>query len=1023
MLRNCYLTKKTVIFLWMGVLSLLTTDAWAQDAAVRTPVTGSVRTESGQALIGASVLIKGTLQGATTDLGGNFRLNAAPQDVLVFSYVGYAKQEVSVDSNTVLNITMAEDNTELEEVVVTALGIKRQEKALSYSVQQIGADKFTTVKDANFMSSLVGKVAGVQLNSGASGPGSSVRVVMRGEKSIANNNSNALYVIDGVPMFNRSYGGSGGTYAGQTGSESIADLNPEDIESINLLTGASAAALYGSSAARGVVIINTKKGMNDRTAVTVSNNTTFSRVYMLPRMQNSYGTSSGLMNCGEKYDSPFNARDFFNTGADVINSVSLTTGNRRNQTYVSASTTNATGTIPENGYNRYNFTARNTASFAKDKLVLDVASSFIMQNDRNMVSQGKYYNPLPSLYLFPRSEDFNEIRLFERWNPVLGYMSQYWPYGEGAHSLQNPYWIQNRTTRESVKQRYMFNTSLKWNITDWMNVTGRVSVDNSEYRMVQKLYATTLTTFCDPNGGYEDQTQRDRNFYADVIVNFDKDFCGKLWTLHASIGTSISDQRFAQAGGAGNLNLIPNLFTMNNINYKNKYKPLHSGYTEENQGVFASLEAGYKSMLYLTLTGRNEWPSPLAFSKHASYYYPSAGLSALISNMVTLPKWVSLLKVRTSYSEVASPFNRFLSNPSHTFDSQSHGWTASVTHPARDLKPEATKSWETGLNARFFNGRLNLDATFYHSNTYNQTFMAELPPTSGYRNIIVQAGDVQNRGIELLLGFNNKWKNFSWASTYTYTFNENKIMRMAKGATNPYTGAPIFEDEVKKTWLGQENVAPLVILREGGTLGDIYVNHELKRDLNGNIAIDPSTGNLSIVETEFRKAGQLSPKFTMGWSNNFGYKGIDLGVVVAARVGGVVYSATQGVLDYYGISQATADARDNGGIPINWGKIDAQKYYSAISTAEGGHGAYYLYSATNLRLQEMSLNYTLPQKLTGDNVRLSMGLVARNLWIFYCKAPFDPEISPATGSAYYQGVDYFMQPNTRNIGFNVKLSF
>ena len=984
--------------------------------ADRRPVTvkGVVTDADGAPVIGASVIVKGTTVGASTNTDGSFSLQVPPpaeNAVLIVTYLGYEPVDVTVGSRTDFRITLRDSAVAVENVVVTALGIKRQEKALSYNVQQVKSEELTTVKDANFMNSLVGKVAGVQINSGASGPGASARVVMRGEKSIEKGN-NVLYVIDGIPMYNHSFGGDGGTYAKQAGSESAADINPEDIESINMLTGPSAAALYGSDAANGVVVINTKRGVKDRTVVTVSNSTTFSKVYRLPDMQNSYGTSSGLMNWGEKSASTFDAKKFFNTGTNIINSVSVSTGNEKNQTYISASTTNTAGIIPENTYDRYNFTARNTTSFAKDKLVLDLGASFIIQHDENMVTQGKYYNPLPALYLFPRSDDFDEIRLFERWDPVRGYMVQYWPYGEGAHSLQNPYWIQNRMNRETSKRRYMLNASLRWNITDWMNVSGRVRVDNSEYRIKQKLYASTLTTFCGTNGGYEDQTQHDRSFYGDVMLNIDKTF-GDDWTLNANIGASINDQRYEQAGVAGDL-LLTNHFAMNNLNYQEKFKPLQEGWHDQTQAIFASVEVGWRSMLYLTVTGRNDWASQLAYSKNSSFFYPSVGLSAVVSNMVNMPEWFTFLKVRGSYSKVASAFARYLSNPAYSFNNQTHNWSKPSTYPAYNLKPEDTKSWEIGLNARFLN-HINLDVTYYRSNTYHQTIYAPLPSSSGYNQVVVQAGDVQNQGVELALGYNNKWNDFTWSSSYTFTLNRNEIKRLAAGEVNPVTGETITDNEIQKDWLGASNVAPQVILRPGGSMSDIYVNHELKRDLNGNIEIDPSTGNLSIAETDFRKVGQLSPRYTMGWSNSFGYKGIELG--------GLTYSATQGVLDYYGASQATADARDRGGIPINYGTVDPQKYYSAISTAEGGYGAYYLYSATNVRLQELSLQYTLPARWFRNKARLTVGFVAKNLWMIYCKAPFDPEISAATDNAYYQGVDYFMQPSTRNFGFNVKLQF
>ena len=392
---------------------------------------------------------------------------------------------------------------------------------------------------------------------------------MRGMKSLEKSNA-ALYVIDGIPMYNNSFGGdAGGTMTAQVGSESIADINPEDIESINMLTGPSAAALYGSDAANGVVLINTKRGAEGKTTVTISNTTMFSKAYMMPEMQNRYGTSNTTFSWGDKINGTFDAKDFFNTGTNVINSVSLSTGTQKNQTYISVSTTNAADIIPEAEYNRYNFTARNTTKFAKDKLTFDFGASFVIQNNQNQVSQGKYYNPLPALYLFPRGDDFDEIRLYERWDPVRGYMAQYWPYGEGAHSLQNPYWIQNRIMRETTKRRYMLNASLKWDITDWLDVTGRVRIDNSDYRITTKYYASTLETFAGENGGLSDETQLDRTFYGDVMANINKTWGD--WSLSAQVGASINDQRYERSGDAGDLKKT-NLFTKLNLNTENKYK-------------------------------------------------------------------------------------------------------------------------------------------------------------------------------------------------------------------------------------------------------------------------------------------------------------------------------------------------------------------------------------------------------------------------------------------------------------------
>ena len=980
-------------------------------------VKGHVTDAAGEALIGVSVLVKGTSNGTVTDIDGNFILQASPKATLEISYIGYATQTVSVAS-TPLQIVMKEDSEMLDEVVVTALGIKRAQKALSYNVQEMKGDVLTAVKDPNFMNSLNGKVAGVQITSGASGAGGATRVVMRGMKSLTKDN-NALYVIDGVPMFNTGSSGGEGGFGSMGGSDAVADLNPDDIESVSMMTGPSAAALYGSAAANGVVLVNTKKGRKEKTSLTVSNSSTFSSAYMMPEMQNRYGTSSELFSWGEPTYRRYNPKDFFNTGTNIINSVALSTGSERNQTYLSVSTTNSDGILPNNSYNRYNFTARNTTSFLKDRLVLDFGAQYIVQNNTNMVSQGQYYNPLPALYLFPRGDDFDEIRLYERYDSSLGYMRQYWPYGDASLSLQNPYWTQNRILRTSDKKRYMLNASLKWKVFDWFNITGRVNLDNSDYRNQLKMHASTLTTFCSVNGGYEDAMRQERSLYLDVLANVDKPFGD--FRLNVNLGASLYHTSMQNLGYAGDL-IIPNFFALNNLNYAANYKPKVEGYEDEIQSVFANIELGWKSQLYLTMTGRNDWDSKLAFSKQRSYFYPSIGLSAVVSEMFALPKIISYAKLRGSYTMVASSFDRFLTNPGYEYNNQTHNWANPTVYPMDNLKPEKTKSWEVGLNLKFWENRFNLDATFYRSNTLNQTFKVDIPSSSGYNKAIVQTGNVQNQGLELALGFTDEWAGFQWSTNATFTLNRNKVKRLAGGSINPVTGEKIEMTSMPVGWLGKENVAPRVILTEGGSMTDIYVYNQLTKDGNGNIKL--TNGKPSITSSDHpTKVGDLNSDYNIGWSNQFSYKGIHLGTVVAARVGGLVYSATQGVLDYYGASESSALAREQGGIPINKGMVDAQSYYQAISTGEGGYGRYYLYSATNVRLQELSLSYTLPRRWLKNVADVTVGLVGRNLWMIYCKAPFDPELSASTSSNYYMNVDYFMQPSMRNIGFNVKIQF
>ena len=466
-------------------------------------ISGQVLDAKGQPIIGASVIVRGTTVGVSTDAEGCFSLEVpAPADsqTLEISYLGYETEAVTVGSRTSFAVTLRESSSESEQVVVTALGITRPVKALSYNVQQIDAADITTVKDANFMNSLAGKVAGVTINTSSSGVGGATKVVLRGIKSISQS-SNALYVIDGIPMYN--FGGGGGTEFDSRGAtESIADLNPEDIESMSVLTGAAAAALYGSEAANGAVMITTKKGQAGALKVTLSSNTEFLNPFVLPEFQNRYGTglngtSSGSkiyswgerLNAGSRYG--YTPNDFFETGHVYTNAVTVSGGTDKNQTYFSAASVNSDGIIPNNEYDRYNFTFRNTSYFLKDKLRLDASASYIYQQDQNMTNQGVYSNPLVPAYLFPRGENFDLYRRFERYNEGTKLMEQFWSADmEGGDlRMQNPYWIAYRNLRNTDKKRYMLSFSASYDILPWLNVTGRVRSDNAKPLYTTKRYA------------------------------------------------------------------------------------------------------------------------------------------------------------------------------------------------------------------------------------------------------------------------------------------------------------------------------------------------------------------------------------------------------------------------------------------------------------------------------------------------------------------------------------------------------
>lgn len=990
-------------------------------------ITGQVLDELGEPLTGTTVSIKGSTKGTITDIDGKFSLSASKGNILTISFLGYTSQDVNVTDQNIYNIKMTPISQDLDAVVVTALGIKRAQKALSYNVQEVGQDELTRVKDANFVNALAGKVAGVTINTSSSGIGGASKVVMRGSKSIAQS-SNALYVIDGVPMFN--LGGEGDTEFGSAGtSEAIADINPEDIESVSVLTGAAAAALYGSHAANGAIVITTKKGTAGRTQVTVTSNVDILNPFVLPKFQNRYGTGDPTVEGGsliKSWGSLLNSAnymgysprsDFFETGAVFTNSVSLSTGTEKNQTYFSAAAVNSDGIIPNNQYDRYNFTFRNTSNFLNDKMKLDVSASYIMQKDQNMTNQGIYSNPLVSAYLFPRGDDFDMVRVFERYDAASKTNKQYWPQGEGDFRLQNPYWITYRNLKNNNKKRYMFSAGLSYDILDWLNIVGRVRVDNSNNDYTEKLYASTNETLAEGSKGlYGITTTKEYQTYADVLVNIDRKF--NDFTLVANIGASISDMKSDAVKVRGPIreNGIPNVFNVFNLDDTKKTNE-QIGWQEQTQSIFASAEIGWRSMYYLTLTGRNDWASQLANSPKSSFFYPSVGVSAILSEIFTMPRFVDYLKLRGSFSSVGLPYPRGLTSLTYTFNQKDKIWETKTHYPIGDLYPERTDSWEVGLTTRLFKN-FNLDVSWYLANTFNQTFDPQISVSSGYSTIYLQTGSVRNTGIEASLGYSNRFNKVDWNSTITFSLNRNKITELVKDYVHPETGEIINKDRLDIGGLARARF----ILKEGGSLGDLYSIADLKKDSNGNIYVD-ANGNLQTVyNVDDIKLGSVFPKYNLAWRNNFSWNGFNAGFMISARVGGIVYSATQASMDLYGVSEASAAARDNGGVYIN-GKdlISAQTWYTTIGS-QSGVPQYYTYSATNVRLQEASIGYTLPKRWVNNIADITISVVGRNLWMIYNKAPFDPEAVATTGN-YYQGIDYFMMPSTRNIGFNLRVKF
>jgi len=985
-------------------------------------VTGTIMDDQGEPLIGASVTVEGNATvGTITDLDGNYSLSVpASATSLRFSFIGMEDAVEEIGGRSVINVTLTAGSLALNATVVTAMGIKKEEKSLSYNVQQAKLDNVSPV--GSFVNGLNGKVAGVSITQSSTGVGGASRIVMRGSKSISNNN-NALYVIDGIPMQSQAGTQPTGGYegAGQTG-DILGTLNQEDIESISVLSGPSAAALYGSAAANGVIIITTKKGQKDTFEINYSNNTTFTQAYIMPKFQNTYGQSEEMSyySWGKKLDTPssYNPRNFFRTGLNEVNSLSLSTGTERSQTYVSASYAFANGIIHNNDVNRLNIAVRNTTDIVKDILTMDINASYGRVFEQNMTAQGEYGNPIVPVYLFPAGGDWEKVQIYERYNASRNIKTQWWPGGWTEHSMQNPYWITEHQKWQNTKNRLMASAQLSYKPFKWLTVSARGKFDRTDGVAEQKFDAGTNTLFTEgsKHGKYSNNTDYNEQRFAEVMATVNKYFGDNIVSVAGVVGANIDDVRYHRDYVYGGLRSVNNLFSLNNIDRASgKTKLESSGWHSQTQSVFANAQVGFKSMVYLDVTGRMDWSSTLY---KTGIFYPTVGLSGIVTEIIPgmkskiFPYW----KVRVSYSEVGnSPeASLFLTDSVYDVVDGLPGTTASVLN--QNLVPERTKSFEAGTNIHLFDSKLQIDATYYKSSTFNQFYNPRISSTSESSSYWVNGGQVDNRGVEAAIRFNDNIGKFNYGIFGTYTWNANKIVSLEFPDED---GNIIKRERIPMGGFGGLNT----FLYEGGTLGDIYVTtlakdgDYLKQDSKGMIVADLSEDNMIY-------AGTTDATHRMSLGGHVGYAGLTLSFLITARLGGIVISKTQAIMDYYGISQDTADARDRGFIEINGMKItDIQGYYQTI-TASNGVMSQYVYSADNVRLQEIALGYDFPMKQWGVKFikGLNLSVVGNNLFMIYSKAPFDPEMTSNIGT-YNQGVDYFMQPSTRSLGFSVKVKF
>lgn len=1083
-------------------------------------VQGTVKDGTGEPLIGVSVVVKGaTGLGVVTDIDGNYKINVKDKNaVLVFSYIGYTPQEVKIGGRSSVDVTMKDESSVLKEVVVTAMGIKRKESSLTYSTQQVKASDLNRVQDPNVANSLEGKVSGVTITPSAGGAGGASKIILRGNKSILGS-STPLIVVDGVPMNNSQRGqvGSGAnmlTTGVSEGGDALSMINPDDIESINVLKGANAAALYGSEAANGVLMITTKKGREGKVGVNFSSNVTFDTPLTTPKIQNIYGaaidekagtlalTSWGdklsarnndqlLINTpmyGEHFDGTKfennevhlrnragnDLNDFFKTGVTTNNSIALSGGTDKMSSYFSYGNSHSNGMIENNSYNRHTFSFRQNFKLY-DRATIDVSMNYIQTKTKNRPGGGITMNPIFHMYMMPRNIDINYYRnnyrvdnaqwytglqtyfkknsdYFQQdkdgnYVPVSAYDKvtekaliegqpmQNWAYS--AQGQNNPYWLMNQNSSVAKEDRFFGNVTGTLDIYDGLSFQARLGMDFSKYESESKRYATTwLPASMETFGRYWWSFSKTTDLYTDFMLNYNKTFgdwdvsatAGYVGHIRKSYGKGTDVNATYYFGDREHISSIANYFSTA-AGGPGATSPSQS--SDWNKGAVVTGQIGWKEMVYFDGSYRRDWYRAFRQFKDRGtpedYGYFGFGANAIVSNIVKMPEWFNYLKYRASYSEVGNsiPGTVFAAGSTNY---QTGAFSASQWATFKDPRPEKTASFETGFEALFLKNRLSLDVTYYNSTMSNLYLVGT---NASGKSIPMNSAKIRNQGIEATVGYDFKFGQLRWKTSYNLSYNDNKILRTAY---DEKTG----KENVIATYVGGVQV----LYKEGGSMGDMYVT-DLKRDANGYYFVSDD-GELS-METESEKTygkfvGNQNAKWQMGWSNTFTWKDLSLSFLINGRIGGKVLSMTESYLDGYGLSQRTADARlyaeknniyadpcyGNNllGIALNDGSgrvVPIDAYYNSVGGVTPQDIERYLYSGTNFRLRELSLGYTF-RNLFGQNKNLSLSFIARNLFFLYKDAPVDPDVSLSTGTGL-GAFEVFNMPSSRSFGFSLNVNF
>jgi TonB-linked SusC/RagA family outer membrane protein len=968
---------------------------------------------------------------------------------LTFSYTGYETTTIDATSGKGVDMGLSE-GSQLNEVIVTALGIERATKSLSYSAQKVGGDNINTIRDQNFLNSLSGKVAGAVVTGSSSGVGGASRIVLRGNRSITQNND-ALMVVDGVVIDNSKFGQVGNDFGGYNGSDGAANINPDDIESITVLKGSNASALYGANAANGVLIITTKKGKAGKITTDVNSGFTVENAFILPNFQNEYGQGSagtfaprsgnswGPKMTGQGIDKdwlgrggqslnaqPNNVRDFFENAVSLNNSFGITGGTDKLSTYISYANNRANGIIQNNKLNRHTLNLRINSQIT-DRLSADGKLTYINQSIDGKPKAGEENGHIVDMYFTPRNISAQDLE--DNYDKEIDGVPSYWT---SSSIYQNPYWMANKTSQNERRNRVLALGSLKYEITSWLSAQGRVSMDRYNDQ-IENIFSEKTILFAQGGGSYGKSNANVSLNVLDFLLS-GKHELGSKFSLNYNLGTSRQQNKYDFVGNFANGLSVPNKF---DLSFAKALNTSTAASEVEIQSVYGTAQLGFNNYLFLDVTSRQDWSSTLP-SPH-SYFFPSVGLTAVVSEMAKMPDWISFGKVRVSHAITGNGvgFSRLL--PIYEF--RQGGTNGYIFRDSRlnnpELKPELTTSTELGLDWRFFHNRFGIDLTLYKTNTRNQELSIQLPLPTGYSTKFINAGNIENKGIELQLSATPiKGKNLSWDAQVNFARNINKVVEL-------------FENDPKKTAVisGSYGRSADVIVAPGGSVGDLIAYRWANTKVDGAYSYVEGAGDRLVdvngkpIPTKALEViGNYNPKYTLGFSNTVNYKNFSLGFLLDGRFGGIMVSGTEANLAFYGLSDYTTANRDTwtvGGVKEGGGAndkaINAEQFWQTVSGGRYSWGEFFAYDATNVRLRELSLGYNFKLKSTAIKA-LKVSLIGRNLAMLYRgsaildipgvptrKLPFDPDMNLSASN--WQGVDYGNMPSTRMFGVNMKLSF